>query len=151
MPDPTAPDAIPTAITALIYSASPVDQNHNGAPLHLSQNKAVEFLAHFWPAIEAHVRAESVPAWEAVYEPGNVSDYLIGYTNDEEPAKAAAEAWFRSQYLDTVGELVWTGQRHGADFTAWFDLTHVAPDGDESAPGITVRCRTAVPAAGAGQ
>jgi hypothetical protein len=93
----------------------------------------------------AEIREQSIPSWEAVYEPGNVSDYLIGYTNDELPAKAAAEAWFRSQYLDEVGELVWTEQVYGSDFTAWFDLTHIAPDGDESAPGITVRCAACRP------
>lgn len=133
------PDDIPTEITKLVYTAPWI--------MPRSQNDIAELLAHYWPAIEQHVRAQSIPAWEVVYEPGNVSDYLIGYTNDEAPAKAAAEAWFRSQYLDEVGSLAWVDQLHGKDFTAWFDLIHVAPDGDKTGPGITVRCR----AEGAGQ
>ncbi|MCX4751739.1 hypothetical protein OG455_41750 [Kitasatospora sp. NBC_01287] len=86
-------------------------------------------------------RDELLPAWEAVYEPGNVSDYLIGYTNAEAPAKAAAEAWFRSQYLSEIGRLEWDEQRPGGQHDAWFDLTHVEPDGTETGPGITVRRR----------
>lgn len=94
------------------------------------------------PLLDAY-RDELIPAWEAVYEPGNVSDYLIGYTNDEAPAKAAAEAWFRSQYGSPVGRLEWTELRTGAGYDAWFDLTHIEPDGAETGPGITVRRRTA--------
>jgi hypothetical protein len=41
-----------------------------------------------------------LPAWEAMYEPGNVSDYLIGYANSEAAAKGAAEAWLRSEKAD---------------------------------------------------
>ena len=88
-------------------------------------------------------RDELIPAWEAVYEPGNVSDYLIGYTNAEAPAKAAAEAWFRSEYGDEIGRLEWTAQRTGDQHDAWYDLTHIEPDGAETGPGITVRHRTA--------
>jgi hypothetical protein len=91
------------------------------------------------------VRQQLVPLWEAVYEPGNVSDYLIGYANDEAPAKAAAASWFVAQQLDEVGRLVWAAQPHGGDFTAWFDLIHVDPEMGEVSTGITVRRR--VPAA----
>lgn len=86
-------------------------------------------------------RDELLPAWEAVYEPGNVSDYLIGYANDETPAKASANAWFRTQYMGEVGRLVWTEQPAGDLHDAWFDLTHVEPDGTETDAGITVRRR----------
>lgn len=86
-------------------------------------------------------RDELLPAWEAVYEPGNVSNYLIGYCNDEAPAKAAAEAWFRSQYGSPIGRLEWDAQPAGDRHDAWFDLTHIEPDGTETGPGITVRRR----------
>jgi hypothetical protein len=143
-PDPAVtPDDIPTSITRMTYRTTQA-LSAAGVPV-LSQNQTAVFLAQYWPAIEQHFLDRLTPAWEAVYEPGNVSDYLIGYTNDEAPAKAAAEAWFRSQYLDTVGQLDWIAQNSGADYDAWSDLVHTAPDGDESAPGITVRCRTAAP------
>lgn len=90
---------------------------------------------------DAEHRDELLPAWEAVYEPGNVSNYLIGYCNDEIPAKRAAEAWFRSQYGSPIGRLEWDAQLTGDRHDAWFDLTHVEPDGTETGPGITVRSR----------
>lgn len=52
------PDDIPTEITKLTYSAPPIDKNHNGTPLHLPQNRAAEQIAHYWPAIEAHIREQ---------------------------------------------------------------------------------------------
>jgi hypothetical protein len=55
-----------------------------------------------------------LPRWEALYEPGNVSSYLIGYLNDEAPAKAAAEAWLRS-WSEVIGELRWDEFRLDAD------------------------------------
>jgi hypothetical protein len=96
------------------------------------------------------IRTDVVPLWEAVYEPGNVSDYLIGYANDEAPAKAAAASWFVSQQLDEVGRLVWADQGPGAGCSAWFDLIHVDPELGEVSTGITVRRRVpaVVPAAG---
>jgi hypothetical protein len=57
-----------------------------------------------------------LPAWEAMYEPGNVSDYLIGYANSEAAAKGAAEAWMRSQ-SEVTGRLEWE---------AWVGMTEVA-------------------------
>lgn len=50
------PDDIPTEITKLTYrSISALQQV--GLPV-LSQNQTAEFLAHFWPAIEAHLREQ---------------------------------------------------------------------------------------------
>lgn len=83
-----------------------------------------------------------LPAWEAVYEPGNVSDYLIGYANDEAPAKAAAEAWMRSQ-AEVTGRLEWTVMELRDDeYDRWFDLVQRHDDGIDTGPGITVRRRT---------
>lgn len=87
---------------------------------------------------------ELLPAWEAVYEPGNVSDYLIGYANDEAPAKAAAEAWLRSQ-KDEVGRLEWTpwgtATAMPSGYDHWFELSEHHGDGIPTGPGIVVRRR----------
>lgn len=88
--------------------------------------------------------AELMPVWEAMYEPGNVSDYLIGYANDEAPAKAAAEAWMRSQ-SEVTGRLEWvpwgdaTPMPDGYD--RWFELAQQHDDGIDTGPGIVVRRR----------
>lgn len=90
-----------------------------------------------------------IPDWEVVYEPGNVSDYLIGYANDEAAAKGAAEAWMRSQ-AEVTGRLEWTemGLRDGDEYDRWFDLVQRHDDGIDTGPGITVRRRrTPAPAA----
>lgn len=91
------------------------------------------------PLIDA-VTAEAIPAWEAMYEPGNVSDYLIGYANDEAPAKAAAEAWLRSQ-KDQVGRLEWVPQTPLDGYDTEFELAELHDDGIDTGPGITVRHR----------
>lgn len=83
-----------------------------------------------------------LPAWEAMYEPGNVSDYLIGYANDECAAKAAAEAWLRSQ-KDEVGSLEWVPQNPLDGYDTEFELNERHDDGIDTGPGITVRRRTA--------
>jgi hypothetical protein len=85
--------------------------------------------------------AEVLPAWEVMYEPGNVSDYLIGYANDEAPAKAAAEAWLRSQ-KDETGRLEWVEQRPLDGYDTEFELVERHDDGVDTGPGITVRHRT---------
>ena len=88
-----------------------------------------------------------LPAWEAMYEPGNVSDYLIGYANDEHAAKGAAEAWLRSQ-KDEVGRLEWVTQAPACDgYDRESELVEVHEDGVHTGPGITVRHRTQKPAA----
>lgn len=85
-----------------------------------------------------------LPIWEAVYEPGNVSDYLIGYTNDEAPAKAAAEAWLRFQ-KDETGRLEWVPEEKLATghYDRWFELLEHAGDGIPTGPGLIVRRRAA--------
>jgi hypothetical protein len=90
------------------------------------------------------VNAEALPDWEAVYEPGNVSDYLIGYTNDEAPAKAAAEAWLRSQ-AEVTGRLEWVTdpQLTTGRYDRWVELVERHDDGIDTGPGIIVRHRAA--------
>ncbi|MFD9463503.1 hypothetical protein [Streptomyces sp. NPDC060027] len=83
-----------------------------------------------------------LPAWEAVYEPGNVSDYLIGYANDEVGARGAAEAWLRSQ-AEVTDRLEWVPQTAGDGYDAEFELIERHDDGVDTGPGITVRRRTA--------
>jgi hypothetical protein len=85
--------------------------------------------------------ADLLPAWEAMYEPGNVSGYLIGYTNSEAAAKGAAEAWLRSQ-KDEVGPLEWVPQTPLDGYDTEFELNERHDDGIDTGPGITVRHRT---------
>jgi hypothetical protein len=95
-------------------------------------------------SLRTDAAAELMPVWEAMYEPGNVSDYLIGYANDEAPAKAAAEAWMRSQ-SEVTGRLEWvpwgdvTPMPDGYD--RWFELVQRHDDGIDTGTGITVRRR----------
>ena len=88
-----------------------------------------------------------LPAWEAVYEPGNVSDYLIGYTNSEAAARGAAEAWLRSE-SEVTGRLEWVSEERLAtgEYDQWFELVERHDDGIDTGPGITVRHRTQKPA-----
>jgi len=86
----------------------------------------------------------NLPPWEALYEPGNVSSYFIGYLNDEKPAKAAAEAWLRSQKLDEPGRLRWDEfrldpARFGYDVE--YLLREVDVDGTDTESGIRVQHR----------
>jgi hypothetical protein len=82
------PDDIPTEITRLTYSAPPVDKNHNGTPLHLSQNRAAEQIAHYWPAIEKHVREQVAGEIEAAIRTWEGMSALVEARN-ETLAKAA--------------------------------------------------------------
>lgn len=86
--------------------------------------------------------ASLLPAWEAVYEPGNVSDYLIGYTNSEAAAKGAAEAWLRSEMSDP-GRLEWAPEPLLAvrEYDQWFELVRHDPELGECGTGINVRHR----------
>lgn len=94
--------------------------------------------------LRADAAAELLPGWEAVYEPGNVSDYLIGYMNDQDAATGAAEAWLRSQ-SEMTGRLEWvpwgdvTPMPDGYD--RWFELGQQHDDGIDTGAGITVRRR----------
>lgn len=83
-----------------------------------------------------------LPAWEAMYEPGNVSDYLIGYANSEAAAKGAAEAWMRSE-SEVTGRLEWTAQNPLDGYDTEFEMVQRHDDGIDAGPGITVRHRTA--------
>jgi hypothetical protein len=89
--------------------------------------------------------AELLPAWEAMYEPGNVSTYLIGYSNSEAGAKGAAEAWMRSQ-AEVTGRLEWEQWSDAATlpdgYDALFELIERHDDGIDTGPGIAVRHRT---------
>jgi hypothetical protein len=89
-----------------------------------------------------------LPAWEAMYEPGNVSNYLIGYANSEAAAKGAAQAWLKSQ-KDEPGRLEWAEMplRDDDKYDRWFDLIERHDDGIDIGPGITVRRRTQKPTA----
>ncbi|MFE2297958.1 hypothetical protein ACFXAW_07155 [Streptomyces sp. NPDC059445] len=85
---------------------------------------------------------ELLPAWEAVYEPGNVSDYLIGYANDQDVATGAAEAWLRSQ-AEVTGRLEWVSedQLAAGRYDRWFELIERHGDGIDTGPGVIVRRR----------
>ncbi|MFD3568485.1 hypothetical protein [Streptomyces sp. NPDC058667] len=82
-----------------------------------------------------------LPAWEACYEPGNVSDYLIGYANDEAAAKGAALAWLTSQSDKDPATLEWIDVPHGNGYDHWFNLIQNAEDGMALDIGINVRRR----------
>jgi hypothetical protein len=81
-----------------------------------------------------------LPAWEAMYEPGNVSDYLIGYANSEAAVKGAAVAWLCSQ-KDEVGSLEWVPQNPLDGYDIEFEVVEHHHDGITTGPGITVRRR----------
>ncbi|MFJ9318277.1 hypothetical protein [Streptomyces globisporus] len=87
------------------------------------------------------VLAAAIPEWEAVYEPGNVSDYLIGYANSEAAAKGAAIAWVLSQTDKTADRLEWVTQNWNDRHDAWFDLIERHDDGVDTGVGVTVRHR----------
>lgn len=87
------------------------------------------------------VLAAAIPEWEAVYEPGNVSDYLIGYANSEVAAKGAAIAWVLSQSDKAADRLGWERQTWSNEHDAWFDLFERHDDGTETGVGVTVRHR----------
>jgi hypothetical protein len=83
-----------------------------------------------------------LPTWEASYEPGNVSDYLIGYTNSEAAAKGAAIAWVQSQSDKDPASLEWVeapaGHRHDTEY----ELIEIV-DGTVVGIGVIVRHRRA--------
>lgn len=51
------PDQIPTSITELVDGEQADNLYAQGFPV-LSQNDAAKLIAHFWPAIEAHIRKQ---------------------------------------------------------------------------------------------
>jgi hypothetical protein len=90
--------------------------------------------------LRADAASELLPTWEAMYEPGNVSDYLIGYANSEAAAKGAAVAWLRSQ-KDQLGRLEWVPQTPLDGYDAEAELIERHDDGVDIGPGIVVRHR----------
>ncbi|MEU2780572.1 hypothetical protein [Streptomyces sp. NPDC007110] len=96
------------------------------------------------PADRAAVIAEVLPAWEAVYEPGNVSNYLIGYANDQDAATGMAEAWMRSQ-AEVTGRMEWVDDEQLAtgNYDRWFELIERHGDGVDTGTSIVVRRRLA--------
>jgi hypothetical protein len=100
-----------------------------------------EHMAALIDAFRAEVLADHLPTWEVMYEPGNVSDYLIGYTQDEAGARGAAEAWFRSQST-LPGELAWHEQPirlPDAGFDRWLECHRTDPDGTVTDTGMVIR------------
>ncbi|MEU6756946.1 hypothetical protein [Streptomyces sp. NPDC046685] len=83
-----------------------------------------------------------LPAWEAAYEPGNVSDYLIGYANSEAAAKGAAVAWVQSQSDKDPTALEWVEAPGGRHFDDQYELIQII-DGTVVGIGVTVRHRRA--------
>ncbi|MGW1492623.1 hypothetical protein [Streptomyces sp. NPDC002402] len=109
-----------------------------------------EDLPTFAAAVDAHaaeVVEDALPVWEAMYEPGNVSDYLIGYANSEVAARGAALAWLHSEGEFNTFRLEWVEQRPGDRHDRWFDLIENHDDGIPTDTGINVRRRMAAPAA----
>ncbi|MFK8850435.1 hypothetical protein [Streptomyces sp. Ac-502] len=84
-------------------------------------------------------RAACIPAWEAVYEPGNVSDYLIGFTNGEAAAKGAAIAWLQSESDMDPANLEWVKEPPGSRHDRWYELIENHEDGIHTGVGIIVR------------
>ncbi|WP_127455118.1 hypothetical protein [Streptomyces sp. B29(2018)] len=72
------PDLIPTSITQLTYSAP--------GPT-LSQNESATLLAHYWPAIEAHVRAQA--ADDILASPGHPADSAPAWDSSRDRDHAA--------------------------------------------------------------
>jgi hypothetical protein len=90
----------------------------------------------------AQFRADSIPAWEAAYDSAMFTPYLIGYCNDEAPAKAAALTWYRSQ-VETSDRLEWEPdpQLATGEWDQWFTLGRYEADGTALATDIVVRHR----------
>ncbi|MFD5709518.1 hypothetical protein ACFWHW_03835 [Streptomyces pharetrae] len=92
----------------------------------------------------ADEQAADLPAWEALYEPGNVSTYLIGYANDQDAATGMAEAWLRSQ-AEVTGRLEWVDDEQMATgrYDRWFELIECHGEGVDTGTSIVVRRRMA--------
>jgi hypothetical protein len=90
----------------------------------------------------AQFRADSIPPWEAAYDSATFTPYLIGYCNDEAPAKAAALAWYRA-HCETDDRLEWEPdpQMATGEWDQWFTLGQYNADGTALATDIVVRHR----------
>jgi len=161
----TAVDAIRTALEPAVSSAgrapatNPTTDELRDQLLHaidhayttgvLGYGTPEELLAAYDAAVLPEPapttnRADVLPAWEALYEPGNVSTYLIGYANDQDAAAGMAEAWMRSQ-AEVTGRLEWVDDKQMATgrYDRWFELIERHDDGVDTGPGIVVRRRLA--------
>jgi hypothetical protein len=103
-------------------------------------------MAHFNPTTEIKdiVRTaldKALPAWETNYEPGNVSDYLIGYANSEAAIMGAAIAWLTSQSDMDPATLEWVEMPTGDSHDHWYDLVQNHDDGIPTNTGIHIRHR----------
>lgn len=98
----------------------------------------------------AQFREDSIPAWEAAYDSATFTPYLIGYCNDESPAKAAALAWFRCN-CETDDRLEWEPdpQMATGEWDQWYTLGRYNNDGTALATDIVVRHRRDTAAGGA--
>jgi len=161
----TAVDAIRTALEPAVSSAgrapatNPTTDELRDQLLHaidhayttgvLGYGTPEELLAAYDAAVLPEPapttnHADVLPAWEALYEPGNVSTYLIGYANDQDAATGMAEAWMRSQ-AEVTGRLEWVDDKQMATgrYDRWFELIERHDDGVDTGPGIIVRRRMA--------
>lgn len=78
------PDDIPTEITQLVYTAPPISKQNKIA---LSQDEVAEQLAHYWPAIEGHVRRQ------VLREAAQIANVEGDRLYDDVGLKAAEGAW----------------------------------------------------------
>ena len=127
---------------AFAWMDDPAEQEPTAADWILFQlaNPTVKFTKEQAEGLLTAYRAEHIPLWEAIYEPGNVSAYLIGYLNDETIAKAACESWLRVQDFEAE-RLEWVPDAASATgrFDAWFELVQHHAEGPATAVGLIVR------------
>lgn len=95
------PDDIPTAITKLVYTAPKVESYRPSG--ELSQNQAAELLAHYWPAIEQHIREQIGRELETTPGP----QYAAVYLDDNDNLWADYPT---SPPSDSVLPLVWASE-----------------------------------------
>jgi len=77
MTSTVTPDDIPTSVTRLIYTYRPDGHREDSFLPDLSQNQTAELLAHFWPAIEQHIR-EQIAQQLYVQNPDRDADFSAG-------------------------------------------------------------------------
>ncbi|MFE3139725.1 hypothetical protein [Streptomyces scopuliridis] len=137
------------AIRAYMAVADEEQQGHAAATKYWfdAADERREEIARLRAELEqarATTAHDLLPTWEAMYEPGNVSDYLIGYANGEDTAKGAAEAWLRSE-MEAPGRLEWVAEPPpcSGEYDQRFELSRHDPELGECATGINVRHRSA--------
>lgn len=77
-------DDIPTDITHLVYTAPEIGGAATG--IHsVSQNDMAKLLAHFWPAIEAHIRKHMADQLinRASLSANHLDDYTVEWATDQ--------------------------------------------------------------------